>query len=96
MFGLVDPSGDKLTSNISVTGSENELGELTSISATKSVEVGKTPCGSAREFLFIRSQNKFTYNQTSNEDGISYHNLNFEHASVSKIDLDLMYWALIL
>ena len=90
MFGLVDPSGDKLTSNISVTGSENELGELTSISATKSVEVGKTPCGSARDFFpgLGKDQNKFTYNQTSNEDGtLATYNLNFEqHASVSKIE----------
>jgi len=75
------PAGDKLTSTISVTGNENSKGELTSISATKSVSVGETPVGTARSYYpgLGDGQNKFSLTTTSS--GV---NLNFEqHASVS-------------
>ena len=84
------PAGDKLTSTITVTGSENAAGELTGISATKSVVVGKTPWGSARDYFpgLGADQNKFTYSTSSNADGtLATYNLNFEqHASVSSFE----------
>lgn len=76
------PAGDKLTSTVSITGNENEAGELTGITATKSVTVGETPVGAARDNYpgLGSDQNKFS--ATSNASGL---NVNFEqHASVLK------------
>lgn len=45
MGGLIDPAGDKLTSTIALKASENENGELTGLSASKSIKLGDTPIG---------------------------------------------------
>lgn len=74
------PAGDKLTSRITLTGNENEAGELTGLSATKSVKIGDTPMGTANDHFpgLGSNQNKFGFNGTT---------LNFEqHASVSPIE----------
>lgn len=76
--------GDKLTTTTYVTGNENEKGELTSVSAGKHVEVGKTPVGTGRDFYpgLGDDQNKFSL--TTGANGV---NLNVEqHASVSTIE----------
>jgi RHS repeat-associated protein len=76
------PAGNKLTSTLTVTGIENSAGELTSIIGTKSVTIGETPVGGARDYYpgLGSDQNKFSL--TSTPEGV---NLNFEqHASVSK------------
>jgi hypothetical protein len=81
MGGLVDPAGDKLTSTLSLTGNENNNGELTSITAKMSTNPGETPMGTARDFYPGKggSNNMFSLKNTGK--GI---NLNFEqHASVS-------------
>ncbi len=78
------PAGDKLTSTIKITGNENSKGELTGMSATKSVKVGETPVGEARDYYPGEggSNNSASLNRTST----GYY-LNFEqHASVSKIE----------
>lgn len=78
------PAGDKLTSTITVTGNSNEKGELTGITATRHVEVGQTPVGTARNFYpgAGADQNKFSASTTS-----AGMNVNFEqHASVSPIE----------
>jgi hypothetical protein len=84
------PAGDKLTSTIKLTGSENSAGELTGISATKSIKIGSTPLGTARDYFpgLGADQNKFTFSQTENSDGtLASYSLNFEqHASVSSIE----------
>jgi RHS repeat-associated protein len=74
------PAGDKLTSTITLTGNENEAGELTGLTATKSVKIGETPMGTANDYFpgLGSDQNKFGFNGTT---------LNFEqHASVSPIE----------
>ena len=84
------PVGDKLTSTVTLTGSENSEGALTGISATKQIKVGSTPVGTARDYFagLGDDQNKFTSGQSTNKDGtLSTYSLNFEqHASVSKIE----------
>ena len=78
------PAGDKLTSTISITGNSNAKGELTGITATKTVELGKTPAGDARSYYpgLGDGQNKFSASTTAT--GM---NVNFEqHASVSTIE----------
>ena len=84
------PAGDKLTSTIKITGNENSSGELTSISATKSIKIGSTPLGTARDYFpgLGSDQNKFTFSETKNTDGtLASYKLNFEqHASVSPIE----------
>ncbi|RTY77504.1 RHS repeat-associated core domain-containing protein [Flavobacterium sp. LS1P28] len=79
------PEGNKLTSTISVTGNENSKGELTSISAAKNVELGKTfGLFQGRDYYpgLGEGQNKFSL--SSSKSGI---NLNFEqHASVPKME----------
>src|SRR5690606_22854377 len=77
-----DASGVKLTTTVNVTGNENDMGELTSISAGKHVEVGSTPIGTARNYYpgLGDDQNKFSL--TTGSNGV---NLNVEqHASVSR------------
>ena len=84
------PAGDKLTSTISLTGSENSSGQLTGISATKNVVIGPTPVGTGRDYFpgLGDGQNSFTASQSKNADGtLGSYNLNFEqHASVSPIE----------
>ncbi len=88
LFGLVDPSGDKLTSIIQISATENADGELTGLNASKSVEIGRTPQGTARDYFpgLGDEQNKFTWDGNVNTKSgvIENANLNFEqHASVS-------------
>jgi RHS repeat-associated protein len=78
------PAGDKLTSTVSITGKSNAKGELTGITATKSVQVGETPVGTAKDYYpgLGSDQNKFS--ATSTSAGMS---VNFEqHASVSSFE----------
>jgi RHS repeat-associated protein len=77
------PAGDKLTTTVYVTGNEN--GELTSISAGKHVEIGKTPAGKARDFYpgLGADQNKFS--ATANANGGFDVNME-QHASVSPVE----------
>jgi RHS repeat-associated protein len=80
-----DASGMKLQTTVSVTGNENENGELTSLSASNpEVEIGPTPIGTGRDYYpgLGDDQNKFS--ETSSSNG---YDLNVEqHASVSKIE----------
>jgi RHS repeat-associated protein len=86
--GLVDPSGDKLTSTVTLKASENDKGELTCITATSVVKVGHTPFGDARDYYpGPGGDNKtFSDSKTNSPDGtLSSYNMTFErHASVSK------------
>lgn len=91
------PVGDKLTSTVTLSASENSDGQLTGISASKDVQIGSTPIGAARDYFpgLGDDQNKFSASQSTNSDGtLSSFSLNFEqHASVSPIEgfgLDLM------
>jgi RHS repeat-associated protein len=79
------PAGDKLTSTVYVTGTENEKGELTSISAGKHVRIGETPAGTARNFYpgLGDGQNKFSASATA-EGGFNV--IMEQHASVSPIE----------
>ena len=78
------PVGDKLTTTLSITGNENENGELTSISATKSVKVGDTPVGTAREFYPGKGGSNNVLTASTTSTGV---NINMEqHASVSPIE----------
>ena len=81
MGGLVDPSGVKLTSSLTLTGKENSSGELTSIVSTFSSKPGSTPVGTARHFYPGEGGRNNSFSSTSTSTGI---NINFEqHASVS-------------
>jgi RHS repeat-associated protein len=84
------PVGDKLTSTVVITGSENESGELTGVTATSSVKIGDTPIGTGKDYFpgLGADQNKFTLSQTKNADGtLASFSVNFEqHASVSSIE----------
>ena len=88
--GTVDPSGDKLTSTITLQGSENDKGQLTGISAISEVKVGHTPKGTARDYYPGEggSNNTFFDSKTKSRDGIlSSYSMTFEqHASVSSIE----------
>ncbi|WP_415711177.1 RHS repeat-associated core domain-containing protein, partial [Flavobacterium branchiophilum] len=78
------PAGDKLTTTVSLTGNENEKGELTSISATKSVKVGDTPIGTSNGFYPGDGGSNNVLTATSTSTGV---NVNMEqHASVSPIE----------
>ena len=82
------PAGDKLTSTVTLSASENEAGQLTGISATSTAKVGETPVGEARAYFpgLGDGQNKFSTTSTTNADGtLGNYSLNFEqHASVSR------------
>jgi hypothetical protein len=88
LFGLVNPAGNKLTSNITLQSTQNENGELTGISATRSVTVGHTPFGLARDSYPGEggNNNVFSFNSSKAGNGtLGSFNLNFEQrASVSK------------
>lgn len=76
--------GDKLTTTVNITGNENEKGELTSVSAGKHVEIGKTPVGEARDFYPGAGSDQNKFSLTTSEGG---YNLNMEqHASVSTLE----------
>jgi len=78
---FTDPTGDKLTSTITLKASENSKGELTGLSASKSVEIGYTPVGTGRDYYPGEGGRNNTFGLTSNSKEI---NVNFEqHASVS-------------
>lgn len=81
MGGLIDPAGDKLTSTITLKASENENGELTGLSATKSIKLGDTPFGDARGFYPGEGGSNNLFTKSTTKTGIS---VKFEqHASVS-------------
>jgi RHS repeat-associated protein len=84
------PAGDKLTSTISLTGNENSAGELTGLTATRSIKVGETPIGTANDYFpgLADNQNKFGFGGTKFQGGLLKSTvLNFEqHASVSPIE----------
>lgn len=76
--------GNKLTSKVTITGKENEAGELTGISVAGVAKAGKTPAGTARHFYpgLGNDQNKLKASTSS--DGM---NVNYEHhLSVSTIE----------
>ena len=78
------PAGDKLTSTVTVTGNENSNGELTSLSATKSIKVGPTPVGTARDYYPGEGGSNNSLSATTTSTGV---NIGFEqHASVSPIE----------
>ena len=78
------PGGDKLTTTVNLTGNENEKGELTSISATKSVKVGETPMGTARDYYPGEGGSNNVLSSSKTSTGV---NINVEqHASVSPIE----------
>ncbi|MBS1635845.1 MAG: RHS repeat-associated core domain-containing protein [Bacteroidetes bacterium] len=80
-------AGDKLTTTIKLTATENDKGELTGLSATKNIVLGKTPIGKARDYYPGKggSNNVFAFGEAKNTDGtLGGFSLNFEqHASVS-------------
>jgi RHS repeat-associated protein len=78
---LIDPTGDKLTSTITITGEENANGELTAISGTSTSEVGPTPVGSARMYYPGEGGSNNMFNIVSTSTGIAA--LFEQHASVS-------------
>lgn len=87
MFGLVDPSGDKLTSTLKLTASENDAGALTSLRGEFTSKPGITPVGTARSFYLGDGGNNNVFGMNSTSTGI---NVNFEqHASVSPIEQHL-------
>jgi len=76
--------GDKLTSTITITGNEDSKGELTSLSGSKSVQIGSTPIGTARDYYPGEGGSNNNFELKSTASGAT---LNFEqHASVSKIE----------
>jgi len=82
-------AGNKLTSTITLTASENEKGELTGLTATKAVRLGETPIGTGRLYYpgLGGSDNIFTQSSTSANGTLSSFNMTFEqHASVSPIE----------
>ncbi|WP_437919034.1 DUF6443 domain-containing protein [Sphingobacterium sp. LRF_L2] len=84
MGGLIDPAGDKLTSTVTLRASENENGELTGLSASKSVKVGDTPFGEARGYYPGEGGSNNVLTKSTTAQGT---NINFEqHASVSKLE----------
>jgi hypothetical protein len=82
------PVGVKLTSTISLKAEENSDGDITNVSASFKVELGKTPVGTARDFYPGKGgeNNQRKAEQTKNEKGIVHQfKLTFEqHASVSR------------
>lgn len=89
-FFAPSPAGDKLTSTLTLTASENEKGELTGLSASKNVVIGSTPMGEARDYFpgLGADQNKFGFGASTFKNGVlTGTSLNFEqHASVSAIE----------
>jgi RHS repeat-associated protein len=82
MGGLINPAGDKLTSTVTLKASENENGELTGLSASKSIKLGDTPIGDARGFYPGKGGNINELTKSITAQGI---NIGFEqHASVSR------------
>ena len=91
------PAGDKLTTTVTLSALENTAGELTGISATKSVSIGPTPVGTGRDYFpgLGAGQNSASATSSTNADGTlnSYSFSLEQHASVSPIEqigLDLM------
>ncbi|PUZ21650.1 RHS repeat-associated core domain-containing protein [Chitinophaga costaii] len=90
LFGLVDPSGNKLTSTVTLQASENDKGQLTGITASSEVKVGHTPFGMARGSYPGEGgdNNTFSDSKTKSQGGtLSSYSMTFEqHASVSKAE----------
>ncbi|RMZ60374.1 RHS repeat-associated core domain-containing protein [Chryseobacterium nematophagum] len=82
--GIVDASGVKLTSTLTLTGRENDAGELTSLVGNFKSEPGVTPVGEPRMFYPGEggSNNTFSVNSTPTGANASFE----QHASVSPIE----------
>ncbi len=84
MGGLVDAAGVKLTSTLTLTGRENDAGELTSLVGNFKSTPGETPIGDPRMFYPGEGGSNNIFSMNSTTTGA---NINFEqHASVSKIE----------
>ena len=80
------PEGDKLTTTISLSASENSAGELTGLSATKTTEIGKTfglfqgrdyyPGEGGRNNYFTQSGMSINYEQHASVPGFEESGLN--------------------
>ena len=82
--GLVDPSGVKLNSTITLTGRENDAGELTSMVGTSLSRPGETPMGTPRNYYPGKGGQNNVFDLKTTSTGVS---TNFEHhASVSPIE----------
>ncbi|WP_343786061.1 hypothetical protein, partial [Wandonia haliotis] len=86
--GIVE--GDKLTSTITLTASENQDGELTGVVAQMEYLIGSTPVGEARNYYPGKggSNQRREFSVTKNEDG-SFNNFSLvyeQHASVPEIE----------
>jgi len=85
--GGSSPTGDKLTSTITLKASENSKGELTGVSGSFASVIGETPVGEARAFYPGKGGYKQTRNaeQKMNDDGTfqSFKVVFEQHASVS-------------
>lgn len=78
------PAGDKLTSTVTITGSENSEGELTGLGVTSNVVVGETPVGTARDHYPGLGDDQNQVKATTSAEGM---HVSFEqHASVPKIE----------
>ena len=82
-----DPTGDKLTSTITLNATKNDKGQLVGISALKSIQLGDTPIGQPRDYYPGKggAHNVLKTESTCNEDGtLNTYKVKFEqHASVS-------------
>jgi len=79
------PAGDKLTTTVTVTASENEAGEFMGASASQEVEVGSTPTSpidNGRDYYpgLGKDQNKFVVGCSPNGLNVTSE----QHASVSR------------
>lgn len=82
--GIVDASGVKLTSTLTLTGRENDAGELTSLVGNFKSEPGETPVGEPRMYYPGEGGSNNVFDMKTTSTGI---NVNFEqHASVSRIE----------
>ncbi|GEN77504.1 DUF6443 domain-containing protein [Chryseobacterium hagamense] len=82
--GIVDASGVKLTSTLTLTGRENDAGELISLVGNFQSEPGVTPVGQPRMFYPGEGGSNNTFSMNSTPTGA---NASFEqHASVSPIE----------
>ncbi|NML69035.1 RHS repeat-associated core domain-containing protein [Chryseobacterium sp. RP-3-3] len=82
--GIVDASGDKLTSTLKLTARENDAGELTNLVGSFKSKPGKTPVGEPRMFYPGEGGSNNVFTMSSVPGGI---NINFEqHASVSPVE----------
>ena len=85
LFGLIDPSGKKLITDITVTGLKDDGGNLTNIKVMSVTKPGPTPVGTARMYYpGISSNLQHIFSLTNDANGL---NFDFEqHASVAPFE----------